>query len=44
VGLTEFITPTGDEAADLQHIAAYYRSFTGAKHAQASPFVFKPSR
>jgi 1-acyl-sn-glycerol-3-phosphate acyltransferase len=44
VGLTEFITLTGNETADLKRIEAYYRVFTGAKHEQASPFVFKPSR
>jgi 1-acyl-sn-glycerol-3-phosphate acyltransferase len=41
VGVTEFITLTGDEAADLARIAAYYKDFTGARPELAGPFQFK---
>jgi 1-acyl-sn-glycerol-3-phosphate acyltransferase len=43
VGLTEFITLTGDEPADLARIAAYYQEFTGARPEQAGPFRFRES-
>jgi 1-acyl-sn-glycerol-3-phosphate acyltransferase len=41
VGLTEFICLSGDEAADLQRIAAYYAPFAGKRPALAAPAVFK---
>ncbi|MGL4573509.1 MAG: 1-acyl-sn-glycerol-3-phosphate acyltransferase [Burkholderiaceae bacterium] len=41
VGLTEFITLTGEEKADLAQIAAYYKDFTGARPDQAGPFRFR---
>lgn len=44
VGLTEFMHLSGDEAADLQRIAAYYAPFRGARPALAAPAVFRPPR